>query len=447
MKDHMQRILCAIFIAGLTLAGGDALHAQIAPAAQEAPAPLRVQTGKSLIINSQETLQRISVTDPSVASAVIVSPNQVLINGLKAGVVTLILWDDMNRTRTFNLTVELDIAPVAQAVSDIFPSEPIRVTQSGGAVVLAGNVSSKEVADRAAALAATQAGSVVNLLLPQEGRQVVLLQVRFAEVDRTAITQLGANLFSLGAANTIGTTSTQQFAAPQLESTTVSGVFNVSDLLNVFIFRPDIDLAATIRALQQKNVLQILAEPNVLARNGIEASFLAGGEFPFPVVQPASTGFNAVTIQFKEFGVRLNFTPQILSDGSIRLKVAPEVSALDFTNALTISGFVVPALSTRRAVTEVELRDGQSFAIAGLIDNRLTDLASKIPVLGDIPIIGNLFKSRSTNKSSTELLVMVTPRLVRPLDPSAVPSGPDFPKPFLDRDRFDGPSGETRGRK
>jgi pilus assembly protein CpaC len=222
-----------------------------------------------------------------------------------------------------------------------------------------------------------------------------------------------------------------------------SSTFTLADILNIFVFRPDLNLGLTIKALEQRNVLQILAEPNLLALNGREASFIAGGEFPFPVVQ-SSTGGNAVTIVFKEFGVRLKFTPNILSDGTIRLKVAPEVSALDFTNALTISGFSIPALSTRRAETEVELRDGQSFAIAGLIDNRLTENASKIPGLGDIPIIGKLFRSRSTNRANTELLVMVTPKLVKPLAPGQVPNMPNFQKPFLDKDKFDGKTGETK---
>src|SRR5206468_10059739 len=168
----------------------------------------------------------------------------------------------------------------------------------------------------------------------------------------------------------------------------------------------------TIRALEQKNLLQILAEPNVMALDGTEASFLAGGEFPFPVVQGGGA-LTTVTIMFKEFGVRLNFTPQVMTDGAIRLKVAPEVSALDFANALTVSGFLVPAISTRRAQTQVELRDGQSFAIAGLMDNRLTEIGSKVPGLGNIPILGTFFKSRATNRSNTELLVTVTPRLVQ----------------------------------
>jgi pilus assembly protein CpaC len=444
----MQKRFVILIAACLLVAATAGIYGQAAPQVQTTPAvgQLRMQTGRSLIINSPENLARVSVSDPAIATAVIVSPMQVLINGVSPGTVTLILWDQQDRTQTYTLAVDLDINALNQALSSVFPNEQIRVAQSGGAVVLSGTVSSKEVADRAAALIATQAKNVVNLLAQTEGRQVVMLQVKFAEVDRSAIQQLGMNIISTGAANTIGAISTGTFAPPTLGGSGVSNngaaSFGLGDLLNVFAFRPDIDLAVTIKALQNKNILQILAEPNVLALNGAEASFLAGGEFPFPVVQ-GSGGLQSVTIQFKEFGVRLGFTPTILDDGQIRLKVAPEVSALDFANAVTVSGFTVPALSTRRANTQVQLRDGQSFAIAGLLDNRTTEVAAKIPVLGDVPVLGNFFKSKSTNKSATELLVLVTPRLVRPLEPSAVPAGPEFPKPFLDKQKFDGPAGET----
>jgi pilus assembly protein CpaC len=203
----------------------------------------------------------------------------------------------------------------------------------------------------------------------------------------------------------------------------------------MFLFRPDIHLGAVIKALETKNLLQILAEPNLIAMNGKQASFLAGGQFPFPVVQPGA-GFTAVTIQFKEFGVRLSFTPEIMPNGDIHLKVAPEVSALDFANALTISGFTVPALSTRKAETEFQMQDGQSFVIAGLMDNRVTSQMSKIPGLGDIPVLGNLFRSRSLLKSNSELMVLVTAKKVSP-DRTAPPL-PQYPKPWLDRNKFDG---------
>jgi pilus assembly protein CpaC len=196
-----------------------------------------------------------------------------------------------------------------------------------------------------------------------------------------------------------------------------------------------------IEALQTKNLLQILAEPNLIAVNGKKASFLAGGQFPFPIVQPGA-GFTAVTISFKEFGVRLEFTPVIMPNGNIHLTVAPEVSTLDFADALTISGFTVPALSTRKAETEFELRDGQSFVIAGLIDNRVTDIWNKVPGLGDIPILGAFFKSKSLQKSNSELMVLCTVHRVSPN--TEAPPGPKQPQPFINNDKFDGkkPSGK-----
>ena len=420
----------------------------------ETPEILQVHVGKSLVLKSAIPLKRVSVTDPQIASAVIINPNQVLIHGHTPGAVTLILWDEREQMRTYDLEVGLDIGAVRDGLRQIFPSENIGVVQAGASIVLSGTVSSKAVADLAAQLAQTQTKSVVNLLGIGEVSGEVLLQVRFAEVDRVALQQLGINIFSTGAANTPGVVSTQQFGAISGgQGNRVTGVIpgqnagtsstlTLSDLLNIFIFRPDLNLGATIKALEEKTLLQILAEPNLLALNGREASFLAGGEFPFPVVQPGA-GFNAVTIIFKEFGVRLKFVPNILRDGTIRLHVAPEVSALDFTNALTISGFTIPALSTRRSETEIELKDGQSFAIAGLIDNRLTEIASKVPVLGDVPIIGQLFRSRSQNRTNNELLVMVTPKIVRPLPPGQVPPLPKFPDSFLDLRKFDGKTGMT----
>jgi len=211
----------------------------------------------------------------------------------------------------------------------------------------------------------------------------------------------------------------------------------IQNVLNIFLFRPDIHFGAVIQDLQQRSILQILAEPNLMAMNGQRATFLAGGEFPFPIVQPGN-GFTAVTISFKPFGVKLDFTGTISSDGTIRLHVAPEVSTLDFANALAISGFAVPAISTRRAETELELRDGQSFGIAGLLDNRAQAQLSKVPGIGDIPILGQLFRSRNINKSNSELLVLVTPHIVDPVHtPSTPPAIPKSAVPFMDRPKFD----------
>jgi pilus assembly protein CpaC len=334
---------------------------------------------------------------------------------------------------------------VAEEEKRVFPSEQIEVTPSRNAVVLSGHVSTEDVAKRAGMIAEGYSSRVVNVLTSGPvGAQEVLLEVKFAEVDRSATVQLGANFFKTGGkASTVGTTTTSQFGGFNVTGTGGSSSINISDALNIFVFNPDINFGAVIRALQQKNVLQILAEPNLIAVNGKEASFLEGGEFPFPVVQP-SQGVTAVTIQFREFGVRLKFLPYITPAGFIHLRVTPEVSTLDFANGLTVSGFRIPALSTRRADTEFEIQDGQSFVIAGLMDNRETKIINKMPGIGDIPILGNLFRSKDQTKSNTELMVLVTARRVSPT--LQAPPGPKYPDPFLDKGKFDGskPSGASK---
>lgn len=405
-------------------------------------APLRVMVGKSLLINTTEQLKRISVTDPSIAFAQVITPTQILVHGKTPGEVSLLIWDELERSRSFDLRVDVDVSACAEEERRVFPDEQIAVTPSRAAIVLSGHVSTEDVAKRAGELATAYSPKVVNVLtFGPVGAQEVLLQVKFAEVDRTALTQLGINFISTGAANTIGTITTGQFGGfgPQTlntQSGSSSGTQSqtLNNVLNLFLFRPDINFGATIEALETKNLLQILAEPNLIAVNGKEASFLAGGQFPFPIVQPGA-GFTAVTISFKEFGVRLQFTPVIMPNGNIHLKVAPEVSTLDFANALTISGFTVPALSTRKAETEFELQDGQSFVIAGLMDNRVTDIYNKIPGLGDIPILGNFFRSKSAQRSHSELMVLCTVRRVSSsTEPPALPADP---KPFMDKSKFD----------
>jgi pilus assembly protein CpaC len=421
-------------------------------------APLRVMVGKSLLINTSERLKRVSVTDPAVADIDVVTPTQVLVHGRSAGEVSLLIWDELERSRSFDLRVDVDVTAAAEEEKNVFPDEQITVTPSRSAIVLSGHVSDETVAQRAGKIAEAYSKNVVNVLtFGPKGAQEVLLEVKFAEVDRTAITQLGINFFAPGLGNTVATSQTGQFGSVSIHNTatttTTNGgtstttttatppTVNISDFLNLFVARTDLNIGVVIKALQSKNLLQILAEPNLIAVNGKEASFLAGGEFPFPIVQPGQ-GFTAVTIQFKEFGVKLKFTPVIMPSGNIHLKVVPEVSALDFTNALQISGFLIPALSTRRADTEFELQDGQSFVIAGLLDNRVTNIANKVPGLGDIPILGNLFKSKSFQKSKGELMVLCT---VRKIGPSmTTPAGPSTPVPFLDNDKFDGKKPEEK---
>jgi pilus assembly protein CpaC len=407
-------------------------------------APLRVMVGKSLLINTSERLKRVSVTDPAVADIDVVTPTQILVHGRSAGEVSLLIWDEAERSRSFDLRVDVDVTAAAEEEKSVFPDEQIIVTPSRSAIVLSGHVSDESVAKRAEAIATAYSKNVVNVLtFGPTGAQEVLLEVKFAEVDRSATTQLGLNVFSTGAGNTIGTVTTGQyggFPAQTLTDSTGNTSGNIttnetiSDVLNLFLFNPNIHLGAVIKALEQKSLLQILAEPNLIAVNGKEASFLAGGEFPFPIVQPGQ-GFTAVTIQFKEFGVKLRFKPVIMPNGNIHLNVTPEVSTLDFADALTISGFTVPAISTRRAETEFEIQDGQSFVIAGLMDNRVTNVMNKIPGLGDIPILGAFFRSKSLQKSNAELMVLCT---VRKISPNALPpAAPKNPEPFLNNDKFD----------
>ncbi len=420
---------------------------------QSAPtgsAPLRVMVDKSLLINTTERLKRISITDPTVAFATVITPTQILVHGRAPGEVSLLIWDELERSRSFDLRVDVDVSACAEEEHRVFPEEQISVTPSRAAIVLSGHVTTEDVAKRAGELASAYSKNVINVLtFGPVGAQEVLLEVKFAEVDRTALTQMGFNIFSTGAGNLVGTTTTGQyggFTAPiitqtQGQSPPFTATQTLSNVLNLFLFQPNIHLGTVIEALETKNLLQILAEPNLIAVNGKKASFLAGGQFPFPIVQPGQ-GFTAVTISFKEFGVRLEFTPVIMPNGNIHLTVAPEVSTLDFADALTISGFTIPALSTRKAETEFELRDGQSFVIAGLIDNRVTDIWNKVPGLGDIPILGNFFKSKSLQKSNSELMVLCTVHRISPS--TEAPPTPKNPQPFINNDKFDGkkPSGK-----
>jgi pilus assembly protein CpaC len=407
-------------------------------------APLRVMVGKSLLINTTERLKRVSVTDPAVADAIVVTPTQVLVNGLSPGEVSLLIWDELERSRSFDLRVDVDITSASEEMHRLFPDEQISVTPSRSAIVLSGHVTTEDVAKHAGLLASAYSKNVVNVLtFGPVGAEEVLLEVKFAEVDRTALTQIGFNLLSTGSGNTIGATTTGQFGGVSgIGSINDSGTSSpfpstatVSNVLNLFFFNPQVHLGAVIEALKTQNLLQILAEPNLVAVNGKEASFLAGGEFPFPVAQQNASGIATVTIQFREFGVRLKFTPVIQPNGNIHLHVIPEVSTLDFADAVTVAGTTIPAISTRKADTEFELQDGQSFVIAGLLDNRVTNVQNKIPWLGDIPIIGNFFKSKSDQKSNSELMVLCTVRRVSPT--TQPPKTPTMPVPNLDQKKFD----------
>lgn len=444
----LATMLALIVPSGNCLAQG----AGVTPEAQ----PLHILVGKSVVINLQSRLRRVLASNPAVIETLVTSPTQVVVEAKTAGNSSLILWDESGSSRMLDVHVDLDLTGLRTAIQKAYPNESIQAQADQGRIILSGTVGSQAAVDDLTKMAGIYSKDVVDSLatvaVPQ--RQI-LLEVKFAEIDRTRLQQLGINLFSTGTGNTIGTVSTQQFGPiagsgggpfdlsdtltqPPPTARAANTSFGMTSLLNLFLFRPDIHLGTTIQDLEQKSVLQILAEPNLLAMDGTKASFLAGGEFPFPVVQ-GGANVGAVTIQFRPFGVQLDFTGHINPDNSIRLQVAPQVSTLDFSNSVTISGFTVPAISTRRAETEIELRDGQSFGIAGLLDQRVQAQMSKIPGIGDIPILGQLFRSRSTKKDRTELVVLVTPHIAdpvrtgKPMTETPKPAMPFLQKPKYDR--------------
>ena len=430
-------------LAGLFVAAGAQGAAQQPPVARiVAVERVPLTVGRSSIVTTDFDVTRIAVTNPAIADATAVAPREILVDGKGPGTVSLIVWGATQRSH-YDVVVEPAITVLQQQLRQLFPAEDIQVLASEGATILSGQVSSNEIMLRAGeiAQAALPKGAIINMLQLPGGMesQQVMLQVRVAEVNQRALKELGASIFTSGAGlkSTWGRTTTQQFAAPDFEELQYtkaggeviqqSGELAFSDFLNLFFLNAKYDIGMAIRALKTTGHFQTLAEPNLIAYNGQEAHFLAGGEIPIPMVQ-GNTG--QVTIEYKEFGVRLRFTPRIAGD-VIRLKVAPEVSSLDFANGITLSGFRVPALTTRRAETDVELRDGQSFAIAGLLDNMSQDDSSAVPFLSAIPIIGYLFKSKADRASRTELMVLVTPRLVKPLDPDEVPPLPTLPNKFI----------------
>ncbi len=394
---------------------------------------LYVTVGKSLLVDSPTVIRRVSIANGTVAEALATSPREVLVNGKAPGETSLIVWQETGNRLIFDLIVQPNPArldAINRELRTELPGDNVNVTLEDGVPFLRGTTKDLTSADRAVMIASTL-GKPINLLrvnVPPVEAQI-LIKVRFADVDRTRSQQLGLNLFSTGAANTPGSITTGQFPPPQVQAN--GNNFSLTNALNIFLFRPDLNLGATIEALQSKNLLQILAEPNVLTINNHMASFLAGGEFPFPTLQGGGAGLGAVTIQFREFGVRINFTPTVTPRGTIRLQVTPEVSALDFANGLTFQGTNIPALSTRRVQTEIELESGQSFAIGGLLDNRVTEQLSRIPGLGDIPFFGKLFRSRSLQKNNSELLVIVTPEIVRPIPAGQPLPQLNYPEPFL----------------
>jgi len=376
-----------------------------------------VSKGASALLVNTTAIQRFSIGDPAVAEAVVVSPTEILINGKTLGTTSLFLWDNTGSIKLYSVEVTADAPGLQRYLSSVLAGEKIDVIASGNVVTLSGTVRDASVANRAVEIAKGSGATIVDNLSTPEAVQV-LLNVRFAEVNKSAIKQFRSQLATLNPQhlNDQGDWRGSSNTDPK------TGSFS-DGIVDLGLFNANASIELLIQALTSKGLLKSLAEPNLIALPGREASFLAGGEFPYPAVQGGGSN-GAVSIVFKEFGIRLRFTPTITRSGSIRLKVAPEVSALDFSNPLVFGGFTIPSLLTRRAETEVEMKNGQYLAIAGLVDNTMTDNATKVPILGDIPILGQFFRSKDARQRRTELLVLVSPRLVLPSDtPALLPTG------------------------
>ena len=444
----------------LVLCAGKGLRAQAQAAApppsqpagasfQDSANELSVAVGKTVLVDCVRPVSRVAIGLGDIAEASAITRNEIMVNGKAPGETSLIIWDDRGGRQFFNVTVRTSATALDTSMESIrrqlrteLPGQSLNLTSENGIIYLRGTVNDLTSSTRAVEIAST-AGKVVNLLnvnVPAPKPQI-LLKVRFASVDRNKAKSMGINLFNLGLGNTIGGVSTGQFSPPFITSGGGSssggvsgskGAAAISDEGTFFAYFPGLDAGVIIKALQTEGVAQVLAEPNLLAMDGRQASFLAGGQYPYPMVQGTSAGgAGAVTIMFKEYGVRLNFIPTITPRGTIRLQVAPEVSALDFANAVQLSGFNVPAITTRKVNTEVELADGQSFVIGGLLDNRETETFEKIPFIGDIPILGKFFQSKLINRTNTELIVLVTPELVAPIAVGTATPGLKFPTKFL----------------
>jgi len=411
--------------------------------AAEIPRSLELTIGQGQILDFATEVVRIYTSNPEVADVVAIDTHQVVVNAKAAGKATVAVWLQTGDSHPIPVTVNFDLAPIQKLLDLSFPDDRMTVSGTKDAMVLFGHARKASTVERALAILkpfTQSAVSSIEIPVPS-GEKQIALHVLFAELDRTVSESFGVNLLSTGAANTPGQTSTGQFApatSPELKGAignAVSGTsstFNLANMLNIFAFRPDLNLAATIQALQAKGLLQILAQPDLVTTDGKEAHFTVGGEFPVPVPQSGASA-GAITVQFREFGIRLSFTPTTTSSGTIKLHVQPEVSTLDAANGIVISGFSVPALSTRKVETEVELNQGQSFVIAGLMDDRVTQNLSKIPGIGDIPVLGALFRSHSRTRSKTELIIVVTPEIRAPLAIGTSPPLPAMPEPFLPR--------------
>jgi pilus assembly protein CpaC len=413
LQGWRRHLVYALIPAALAGSAGSAWAQRVVRAPEQV---VSVSKGASALLVNTTPIQRFSIGDPTVAEAVVVSPTEILINGKTLGTTSLFLWDNTGTIKLYSVEVTADAPGLQRYLSAVLAGEQIDVIASGNVVTLSGTVRDASVANRAVEIAKGSGATIVDNLTTPEAVQV-LLKVRFAEVNKSAIKEFRSQLATLNPhhlddhGDWVGSANTDPATGAFADGVVDLGLFNAGASIELLI-----------RALTSKGLLKSLAEPNLMTLPGKEASFLAGGEFPYPAVQGG--GGNAVAIVFKEFGIRLKFTPTITRSGSIRLKVMPEVSSLDFANPLVFGGFTIPSMLTRRAETEVEMKSGQYLAIAGLVDNTMTNNSTKVPLLGDIPILGQFFRSKDARQRRTELLVLVSPKLVEPSDtPALLPTG------------------------
>ena len=384
--------------------------------------PINVLVGQSKLITFDRAIERFSVSNPDIAEAVLIAGNQVVVNGKAFGQISFIAWEKgTGRFLVFDVYVRTNLSLIDSQIHALFPKDDIRLSQANCSVVMSGTVSDPRIATQAEAVIQAAGFKTVNLLeSPIKDTTQIQLQVRVAEISRNKLRELGSSYVYQGSP---GSGAFVSGGGPANAGDVTNGLLTSTfGSLNLLVLGGN--AATMIRALQTTGAIRSLAEPNLIAMNGQEASFLAGGEYPVPIVQGGAER-NTVTIVFKEYGVRLNFKPTIIDEDHIRLELEPEVSTLDFANGVKFDGFVIPALRTRRAKTGVELRDGQSFALAGLLDNSETQSMSKVPGLGDIPVLGNLFRSKQFQRNESELMFIVTAQTVKPVNRDDLPRIPN----------------------
>jgi pilus assembly protein CpaC len=390
------------------------------------PQKLHLTVGKSIIVQSPGAVKRVSLVSPEIADAMVLTPQQIYLTGKASGLTHVTLWDVDNKViGILDLEISPDISRLKEMLHKILPEEKdVRINATHDQITLSGTVSSAANLSQVLALAGPFAPldekkepKIINLL-EVAGVHQVMLEVRVSEISRSLLRRLGFNFNYVSSSGiNLGLSLLNRLTTLPAEGFPATGI-DVSESVNA-IFRflsHDTTWTVFIDALKEEGLLKVLAEPTLITLSGKTANFLAGGEFPIPVPQSTGGGGTTITIEYKPFGVGLNFTPTVLSNKKINMQVTPEVSELDFSNALTTSGFVVPSITTRRVSTVIELADGQSFAIAGLLKDDVREIVSKFPLLGDIPVLGALFRSTSFRKNESELIVIVTPHLVKPLD-------------------------------